>query len=285
MDLFKELMEMMEEEEKQKNTEKRIITPAEYLADYRKKVKKFCELSVGSHKHNTFTPDHESTLTKTGFYELGNKLRLITSSFDETFTLVEAGAGTGVGSHFMLAGLFAENFPISCISIRIREKEKKAKINKYIYTDPFNELQDLPAIYKEKISIQKKKTDIFGVIHGIQQDASITNAILLVVCPPPIHDDRNTDAAIAEQLVSTDVMALVESVNCTKIKHVVIVRYDMHGRAGLDGTVDFHSYHVPVLQEFGKWFLQEQLLCTIDSYSNSYGDDYYRCLHWFSRHK
>ena len=127
MDLFKELMEMMEEEEKQKNTENRIITPAEYLAVYRKKVKKFCELSVGSHKHNTFTPDHESTLTKTGFYELGNKLRLITSSFDETFTLVEAGAGTGVGSHFMLAGLFAENFPISCISIRIREKEKKAK--------------------------------------------------------------------------------------------------------------------------------------------------------------
>ena len=276
----KEIKETKEKTEKEEIK----ITPAEYLTDYKKKVKKFYELSVSNHEHNTFTYDHESTLTQTGFYILGNNLRLITSTFDDFSTLVEVGAGTGIGAHFMLAGLFGEKYPHSCVEFKISDKEKKCKINKYIYTDPFNELKDVPANYKKKISIQTKKIDIMGVIHGIQQDTTITNAILLVVCPPPIHDDRNTRESISGQLVSTDVMALVESVNCTKIKHVMIVRYDNHGREHLDGTKNFHSYHIPLLQQFGKWFLHKPLW-SIDTYSNSYGDCYYRCLHCFSRSK
>ena len=277
------LLQLLKETEEKVEKEEIRITPAEYLADYKKKVQKFYELSVDSHEHNTFTPDHQSTLTETGFYQLGNALRLITSPFDEFSTLVEVGAGTGTGASFMLAGLFGEKYPISCIQIQVRDKEKKCKINKYIYTDPFNELKDVPAIYKKKISIQKKKADIMGVIHGIQQDITITNSILLV-CPPPIHDDRNKRESISEQLVSTDVMALVESVNCTKIKHVMIVRYNNRGREDLDGTANFHSYHIPVLQQFGKWFLHTPLM-SVDSYRNSFGDYFNRCLHWFSRHK
>lgn len=270
-------------EETKENIEKKEIkiTPAEYLADYKKKVKKFYELSVNIHEHNTFTPDNESTLTESGFYLIGNNLRLITSTFDEFSTLVEIGAGTGIGAHFMLAGLFGEKYPHSCVEISIREKEKKCKIIKYIYTDPFNELKDVPATYKKKYLYKRRKQILWELFRGIQQDTTITNTILLVVCPPPIHDDRNKRESISDQLVSTDVMALVESINCTKIKHVMIVRYNNNGREDLDGTVNFHSHHVPILQQFGKWFLHKPLI-QVDSYFSCEAY-YHRCLHWFSR--
>lgn len=126
----------------------------QYLKEYKKKMKKFCELSTSDHEHNTFTEDHMSTLTNIGFYMLGHNLRYITSSFDEDSTLIEVGAGTGVGGAYMLAGLFGEEFPSSCIQFTINDTDKKPKINRYIYTDPFNDLVDVPSQYKKKISIQ-----------------------------------------------------------------------------------------------------------------------------------
>ena len=256
----------------------------EYLKQYKQKVKTFCKLSTESHEHNTFTEDHMSTLTDIGFYILGDALRHITSAFDDESTLVEVGAGTGIGAKYMLAGLFGEKYPTPCISINIRDSDKKAKISKYIYTDPFNILVDVPPQYKKKIPIQWSKADIFNVINKIQNDPTITNAILLVVCPPPIHNDRHSryGEGISESIISTDVIALVESVKCSKIKHVMIVRYNDCPRSDLDGTHNFHSYHIPLLKKFNKWHIRDDFLIPIDTYGNGY-DYYSRCLHWFSR--
>ena len=82
------------------------------------------------------------------------------------------------------------------------------------------------------------------------------------------------------RFLASDVIALVESVKCLKIKHVMIVRYDNRGREDLDGTHDFHSYHIPILRRFNKWFMHD--LIPIETYGNGY-DYYSRCLHWFSR--
>lgn len=257
------------------------IEQTEYLKQYQQKVETFYKLSTESHEHNTFTEDHMSTLTNTGFYILGNALRRITSTFDDESTLVEVGAGTGFGAEYMMAGLFGEKYPNSYITIDVGESDKKAKISKYIYTDPFNVLVGVPPQYKEKIPVQWSKADIFSVINKIQNDQTIKNAILLVVCPPPIHDDRRCHDGedISESIVSTDVIALVESVKCSKIKHVMIVRYDDHGREDLDGTSNFHSYHIPLLRRFNKWYMHD--LIPIETHHNGY-DYYSRCLHWFS---
>jgi hypothetical protein len=80
-----------------------------YLEKYNERMKRFCKLSVAEHEHNTFTEDHKSTLTDCGYYILGDNLRRIT--FDEDLTLIEVGAGTGVGATYMLAGLFGDKFP------------------------------------------------------------------------------------------------------------------------------------------------------------------------------
>jgi hypothetical protein len=258
------------------------ITPSQYLAEYTKKAKKFCELSISSHEHNTFSEDHMTTLSNTGFYVLGNTLRCITSTFDRPHTMVEVGAGTGIGITYILPGLFGDEYPESCVKFTVKNTEKKAKIDRYIYTDPFNELSDCPSKYSTKIKIQKKKADIFNVICSIKNDDTINDALLLVVCPPPIHEDRShkCSESLGKQLVSTDVIALVESVNCTKIKHVMIVRYDDGGRSDLDGTLDFFSYHVPLLKQFGKWSLKQKYC--IDTYGNGY-DYFNRSLFWFTR--
>jgi hypothetical protein len=278
--LFAELeLDRFELEEAQKPT----ITQTEYLTDYTEKKKNFYKLSVASHEHNTFTEDHMSTLTDTGYYKLGHAIRRITSTFDKDFTLVEVGAGTGIGAGYMLSGLFGEPYPSPYIHFKITDLEKKAKINRYIYTDPFNDLMDVPTKYKSKISIQHKKCDLLSAIHGIHTDDTIKNAILLVVCPPPIHDDRRCrfGKGYADTLVSTDVMALVESVKCSKIRHVMIVRYNDCGRSDLDGTYDFHTFHVPMLKKFNKWNMSDNLI-TVDTYGNGY-DYYSRYLHLFTR--
>ena len=256
----------------------------EYLKEYRQKMQNFCKLSTAEHEHNTFTEDHASTLTAGGFFKLGHELRHITSTFDEDFTLVEVGAGTGFGAEYMLAGLFNEPYPIPWVKYEIYGHEK-AKINKYIYTDPFNVLRDVHSQYKKKVQIQLARTDIFNTINKIQNDETIKNAILLVVCPPPIHDDRKCHygkKGIADSIVSTDVIALVESVKCSKIKHVMIVRYDNCARSELDGTKNFHSKHIPALRKFNKWYLHEDALVPLDTYGIGY-DYYSRCIHWFSR--
>jgi hypothetical protein len=126
------------------------------------------------------------------------------------------------------------------------------------------------------------------VIQRIKDDDTIKNAILLVVSPPPIHNDiecryNGIDKPIGHTIVSTDVIALVESVMCPKIKHVMIVRYDDCMCSDLDGTIDFHSYHIPQLQKFKKWFMHDEEVNPIDSYYNGYDYDS-RCLHWFSRY-
>lgn len=276
---FRELLEDLESERELE------ITQTEYLQDYTEKKKNFYKLSIASHEHNTFTAEHMSTLTNIGYYQLGHGIRRITSTFDEDSTLVEVGAGTGLGAGFMLAGLFGEQYPVSSIHFEISDIEKKAKINKYIYTDPFNNLLAVPTKYKSKISIQHKKCDILSAIHGIHTDDTIKNAILLVVCPPPIHDDRRCrfGKGYANTLVSTDVIALVESVKCTKIKHVMIVRYDDCERSDLDGTENFHRFHVPLLKKFNKWNLVDKLI-HVDTYCSGYSY-YSRCLHWFTRCK
>lgn len=260
----------------------------EYLREYKKKMEKFCKLSTAEHEHNIFTEEHMSTLTNIGFYTLGHNVRRITYSFDEDSTLIEVGAGTGAGAEYMLAGLFGEEYPDSCIHFNINDSVKKAKINRYIYTDPFNNLVDVPPQYKKKIPIQWAKTDIFNVIQKIQNDDTIKNAILLVVCPPPIHNDRecryNVDKPIGDTIVSTDVIALVESVMCPKIRHVMIIRYNNCARSDLDGTNNFHSYHIPQLRKFKKWYIHDEALVPVDTYNNGY-DYYSRYLHWFSRYK
>jgi hypothetical protein len=284
----RELMKLFEEEEAEAEAEAKseshepAITQAEYLQEYAEKKKNFDKLSVEGHDHNTFTESHMSTLTNLGYYLLGHEIRRITSTFSENFTLVEVGAGTGIGAGFMMAGLFGEQCSSLCRDFKLTDLEKKARINRYIYTDKFNDLMAVPTKYKSKISIQHKKCDLLSAIHGIHMDDTIKNAILLVVCPPPIHDDRNSiGKKYAHTLVSTDVMALVESVRCPKIKHVMIVRYDNGDRSDLDGTHDFHTYHVPLLEKFNKWKMSDKLF-PVDLYTNGW-DYYQRCLHWFTR--
>jgi len=259
----------------------RKITKEEFAEEYKKKVAMFMKLSLPSHEHNIFTDDHQSTLTKYGFYQLGHELRRITSTFDEPVTLIEVGAGTGAGVVPIIKGLY--NMQLEpFITYNFNDSENKMKINKYIYTDPFNELKTFRSP-DPSFHLQKKKIDLHGVINGIKNDVTIKNAILLVVCPPPIHNDRELPWGAekqADKLVSTDVMALVESASCDKIRHVMIVRYDTGLRSDLDGTYLFHKRYVPLIDEFYGWQLNPSRL--IDQYSSDC-DDYYRVLYWFTR--
>jgi hypothetical protein len=62
----------------------------------------------------------------------------------------------------------------------------------------------------------------------------------------------------------------------------MIVRYNNDIRHYLDGTIDFYTYHVPLLEHFGMWFLQKPMHI-IKTY---FGDfDTYRTLHIFSCNK
>jgi hypothetical protein len=247
------------------------ITQKEYYERYKERVKSFYLYSIASHDHNSFHEDHMSTLSEFGYNTLGKRivseLEQLSTSEDEKFTLVEIGAGTGICAENLCEGMI--------------EKGNK-KIKKYIYTDPFNSLHK-PTKHFPNLSIQTAQTDIIGAISGIQKDDSIQNAILLVCCPPPIHENRYGDRDHPSyNMVSTDVIALVESVNCKKIKYVMIVRYNQKGRTELDGTIDFYDYHVPLLKKFEKWYIHNTQ-SVIQYYGNSYGDEFYRTLNIFSR--
>ena len=248
------------------------ITKAEYYEKYKERMFMFYKESVAIHEHNSFSEEYMSTLTEFGFTRLGGSIVQNLEKLaqpDQKFTLVEVGAGTGIG--------------VMPICEAMHNKQNK-QITKYIYTDPFNSLQKQIKNYKN-LQIKSAQTDIIGAIKGIQTDDTIENAILLVCCPPPIHENRyGSKDHMSYQLVSTDVMALVESVQCHKIKYVMIVRYNDGGRRHLDGTIDLYDFHIPLLEKFNMWYLHTPM-DMIDAYGNSVGDRFYRTLHVFSRNK
>lgn len=244
------------------------LTPQEYYEKYMQRKKKFYEVSTESHEHNFFEEDHMSTLDCFSYEFLGEtitkELELLNPK--DKFTLVEVGAGTGFCVDYMCSGLV----------------KKESNIAKYIYTDPFNSLQK-PSKKFPGLVVQYAKADIIETIKKIQYDDTIQNAILLVCCPPPIYENRYGDKEHESyDIVSTDVMALVESVLCQKIKYVMIVRYNKLGRTHLDGTIDFYDFHVPILKKFNKWYIKN-IQKVIKTYGNSFGDIFYRTLNVFSR--
>lgn len=245
-----------------------LLTPQEYYEKYMERKKKFYEVSTDTHEHNSFEEGHMSTLDYFSYEYLGEtiieELELLNPK--DKFTLVEAGAGTGYCVDYMCKGL----------------TKKESQITKYIYTDPFNSLQK-PSKKFPGLVVQYTKADIIETIKRIQYDDTIQNAILLVCCPPPIYENRyDNKEHEAYSIVSTDVMALVESVLCPKIKYVMIVRYNKLGRTELDGTIDFYDFHVPILKKFNKWY-SKNIQRVIKTYVNAYGDLFYRTLNVFSR--
>lgn len=163
------LKELDEYEEEEKIDWKTTVSKTDYYEKYEKRVCKFYQESVAGHEHNSFDDFHMSTLSYFGYEKVGKtisqKLKELNLS-DDKFTLVEVGAGTGIGATHLSRGL--------C-------KQKDIQIDRYIYTDPFNKLE--PIKEKFPIAIHAAKTDLIGAIKGIQTDDHIKNAILLVCCP------------------------------------------------------------------------------------------------------
>ena len=214
-------------------------TLEKFTADYWKKKSNFQRLSTPKHEHNSFSTDHQSTLSQFGYEVLGNNLMLYLKSSRKKYTIVEIGAGTGIGTMSLLPQLVPTT------------------VERYICTEPFNDICEFP---DTPVPVSKHRMNLDETIKMINEDGSIGPTILLVVCPPPLHDNWE----LGEKLVSTDVMALFESAECQKIEQVIIVRYDEVFRTDLDGTSDFYSYFVKHFKHFGMWIHAKRMV--IESY-------------------
>ena len=221
-------------------TPKEYDTLEKFTADYWKKKSNFQRLSTPKHEHNSFSTDHQSTLSQFGYEELGRSLTRYLVSSGKKYTIVEIGVGTGFGTRGLVENL------------------NPTMVVRYICTEPFNKICEFP---DTPVPVSKHRMNLDETIKMISEDGLIGPMILLVVCPPPLHD---RDYELARQLVSTDVMALFESAECQKIEQVIIVRYDEVFRTDLDGTSDFYSYFVKHFKHFGMWIHAKRMV--IESY-------------------
>ena len=177
----------------------------EFKGAYEQKKGEFLRLSTTDHKHNSFSIDHPSTLSQSGYEVLGSTLMRYLESDKKKYTIVEIGAGTGIGTRGLVKNLVP------------------SLVERYICTDPFNGICEFPDV---PVPVVKYRMNLDETIKMINEDSSIGPTILLVVCPPPLHE---SNSKLAEKLVSTDVMALFESVKCRKIEKVIITRYSNAG--------------------------------------------------------
>ena len=195
-------------------------TLEKFTADYWKKKSNFQRLSTPKHEHNSFSTDHQSTLSQFGYEELGRSLTRYLVSSGKKYTIVEIGVGTGFGTRGLVENL------------------NPTMVVRYICTEPFNKICEFP---DTPVPVSKHRMNLDETIKMINEDGSIGPTILLVVCPPPLHD---MDYKLGEKLVSTDVMALFESVKCPKIENVIITRYNNSWRSQLDGTINFYQHYI-----------------------------------------
>ena len=109
------------------------------------------------------------------------------------------------------------------------------------------------------------KLNVSDAINRISTDSSITNACLLICCPPPIDGCA----------ISIDVMSLVESIDISKIKYIFIVRFG-GSLSYLDGTKS-PDKHFEILSKYWKMSIMKNV--TFHSQSKII----YRYMYFFKR--
>ena len=237
---------------------KEYMSLAEFIDVYERKKRKFLSSSTKDHEHNSFSKDHSSTLSQFGYEVLGRNLMRYLETDKKKYTIIEIGTGTGIGTSGLVQNL------------------NPSLVERYICTEPFNDICEFP---DAPVPVVKSRMNLDETIEMISADDSIGPVILLVVCPPPLHE---LNWKLAEKLVSTDVMALFESVKCPKIENVIITRYNNSWRSQLDGTINFYQHYIEHFEHFGMWKHDVDATRKIEKYEGA-DEDFFRVMEVFAR--